>query len=154
MSGTVAEGASNDTLDTATALSIGETATGAIGLLPDDSRIGVFFNDELSGKVVITWNKLAKFPGIGLNTVQAVLFQDGTIQFADGGVVSNRAIGGISPSTGAGLAEVNYRAGAFSTTSAAAIYQGLFITGGKTALARQVITFVLNDDGYDVSHFE
>ena len=69
-----------------------------------DPRItpgGVFFN-TLTGpnRLVVTWDRLPEYPaGFNppANTIQAILFESGRIQFGYAGVVSPDALVGLSP---------------------------------------------------------
>lgn len=157
-SGQISESEPNDTPANATPLGLGQTASGAIGLLTGASQIGVFVNDQFPDRFVVTWNKLAKFPGFGLNTVQAILYEDGRIQFGYGGVISNNAIVGLSPANGNAFAEVDYRSDVeFSTTAPEAIFQDFSFgfTPNKGAITREIITFTPNvAGGFDVVHYD
>ena len=90
---------------------------------------GLYFNDQLPGRFVVTWRKeLEYFQVPGLTTVQAILYSDGRILFNYGDVSSLDAIVGISPgnlSVGNPLASaVDFTATpSFSMSAGQAVYE-------------------------------
>ena len=58
---------------------------------------GVFVNDQLPGRFVVTYQGVPEFSPGGSNTIQATLFADGRIQFVYNGLTASDAIVGLSP---------------------------------------------------------
>ena len=81
-----------------------------------DTASGLYVNDQLPGRFVVTWLRQLEFSQVpGPNTIQMILFSDGRIQFGYQGIASLDAIAGVSPG---GLAVGNplVRAVDFSNT--------------------------------------
>src|SRR3989454_1154702 len=73
----------------------GALAVGAIAA-PADSTAGLYVNDQLPGRFVVTWNREFTFnTGQELNTIQVILFADGRIQYGYHGV-SPRAVARVA----------------------------------------------------------
>lgn len=71
---------------------------------------GLYINDSFTDHVVITWLHEQEYFSFGDNTIQAMLFADGRIQFGYRGVTSLDGIVGITPGGPVPLQQVNYRA--------------------------------------------
>jgi hypothetical protein len=102
-------------------------------IIPDetfgDTASGLYINDQLPGRVVITWlRELEYFQIPGTNTIQLILYSDGRIQMGYQGVSSLDAIVGLSPGN---LVETDPKARtvhfsgtpSFSTGAGEAIYE-------------------------------
>lgn len=102
-------------------------------IIPDetfgDTASGLYINDQLPGRVVITWlRELEYFQIPGTNTVQLILYSDGRIQMGYQGVSSLDAIVGLSPGNlpvGDPKARTVHFSGtpSFSTGAGEAIYE-------------------------------
>jgi hypothetical protein len=100
-------------------------------LIPDfgDTASGMYVNDQLPGRLVITWlRQLEYFQIPGPNTVQVILFSDGHFQIGYQGVQSLDAVVGVSPGgftdIGPQTRAVDFSANPLLTTSAGdAIYE-------------------------------
>jgi Carboxypeptidase regulatory-like domain len=71
-------------------------------LIPDstfgDTASGLYVNDQLPGRIVVTWLRELEFSQVpGPNTIQVILFSDGRIQYGYQGIASLDAIVGLSP---------------------------------------------------------
>ena len=63
-----------------------------------DAASGLYINDQLPGRLVVTWLRQLEFSQVpGPNTIQVILFSDGRIQYGYQGVASLDAIVGVSP---------------------------------------------------------
>ncbi len=63
-----------------------------------DAATGLYINDQLPGRLVVTWLRQLEFAQVpGPNTIQVILFSDGRIQYGYQGVASLDAIVGVSP---------------------------------------------------------
>ena len=112
---------------------------------------GVYAN-VLNDRVIVTWYAVPEYSGGGFNTIQAVLFQDGRIQFGYNGMTARDAIVGISPGNSV-LVESDLSVDIpFSTSGAEAIYERF--TGDTTDsfdLDGQLILFTPNaENGFSV----
>ena len=63
---------------------------------------GLYINDQLPGRFVVTWLMQAEYCCGGVNTIQLILFADGRIQYGYNGVTAPDAIVGFSPGGAAG----------------------------------------------------
>lgn len=81
---------------------------GIIDLLNNEDRTNVFVNDQLAGRFVVTWNRVPEFPVVGSNRIQAVLFDDGRIQFNYDGLTADDGLVGLSPATGGDFVSADY----------------------------------------------
>jgi len=101
----------NDVTASATPLAYGDRIAGEISLLANDTTAkNLFFNDQLPGRFVVTWNQVPEFALGGSNTAQLALFEDGRIQIGYNGVTSDDALVGISPSASGPSLEVDLSA--------------------------------------------
>jgi hypothetical protein len=100
----------NDTAASATPLSYGDRIAGVVSLAATDSARNLYFNDQLPGRFVVTWNRVPEYALGGSNTAQLALFQDGRIQMGYNGVTSDDALVGISPSNSGPALEVDLSA--------------------------------------------
>jgi len=155
----------NGTFGTATPMAYGDVLSAVLlGDVSGGTR-NVHLNEQLPGRFVVTWNNLQEFPGIGSNTVQAILFDDGRVQFGYQGITSDDSLVGISPSDGSVPLAVDYTADApLSSNVPQAIFEefdgpiGPDFTDedppGTTPfdLDGTIVTFTPNaSGGYDVS---
>jgi len=94
-----------------------------------DTASGLYVNDQIPGRLVLTWlRELEFFQVPGPNTIQVILFSDGRIQFGYQSVGSLDAVVGLSPG---GLTAGDPRARSvdfsntpfLSTTAGEAIYE-------------------------------
>lgn len=114
---------------------------------------GVFVNDQLPGKFVVTWFHNQEYCCFGDNTFQITLFADGRIQFVYNGLTTQDAIVGITPGGSAPLSTVDYSATpSFSTTEPATILEQFFGSANNPFdLDGWGISFTPNaSGGYDV----
>jgi hypothetical protein len=96
----VSEVEPNGGFDTAMPLQLGSVVTGTVDRPGEDVSRNVFVDAKTPGRVVVTWNRVPEYPSFGANTVQAVLFDDGRIEYRYAGVTADDAIVGVSPSGG------------------------------------------------------
>jgi hypothetical protein len=119
-----AEAEPNGGFATATPLVYGDSVS---GVLDADATVGsrnIHLNDQIPGRYIVTWNEVPEYPGVGSNTVQAILFDDGRIQLGYDGVTADDALIGVSPSNGAAPRVANFTADApFSSDGAVAIFE-------------------------------
>ena len=102
-------------------------------LIPDstfgDTASGLYVNDQIPGRMVITWLRQLEFSQVpGPCTIQVILFSDGRIQYGYQGIASLDAIVGVSPgglTAGNPLARaVDFSTAPFLTTAAGeALYE-------------------------------
>jgi hypothetical protein len=101
----------NDTVESANPLAYGDRIAGVISLAsPGQSAQNLYFNDQLPGRFVVTWNQVPEYALGGSNTAQLALFDDGRIQMGYNGVTSDDAVVGISPANGGPALEVDLSA--------------------------------------------
>jgi hypothetical protein len=100
----------NDTLANATPLAYGDSIAGEISQLVDNTARNLYFNDQLPGRFVVTWNQVPEYALGGSNTAQLALFADGRIQMGYNGVTSDDAVVGIAPADGGPAREVDLSA--------------------------------------------
>lgn len=98
----------NDTFATASPMAYGDRVSAVLREASTAATRNVHVNDQTPGRFIVTWNGVPEFPGVGANTVQGILFADGTIQFGYEGVTSDDAIVGVSPSNGSAPLEVDF----------------------------------------------
>lgn len=118
---------------------------------------GLYVNSSIPGKFVVTWLRQQIFCCVGDDTVQAILFSDGHIQFGYNGITtiagstSSGAIVGITPGGIVPLNQVNYAATpSFSTIGPSAILQ-FFTSSNPFNLDGGFVVFTPNAaGGYDV----
>lgn len=118
---------------------------GAVG----ESGAGVFINDQIPGKFIITHDRVGHFDLYGSNTIQIQLFQDGRIVFVYDGITAldTGTIVGITPGPQAPLEQIN-----LSDTSnyEAPVGSGLYeyFTGANTFdIDRSFVLFTPRSDG-------
>ncbi len=81
-----------------------------------DNAAGLYINDQLPGRLVVTWLRQLEFFQLpGPNTTQVILFSDGRIQFGYQGIASLDAVVGVSPG-GLTLGDPRARTVDFSNT--------------------------------------
>lgn len=118
-----------------------------------DNTTGVYFNDQIPDRLVVTWFEMLQFFQVpGPNTVQAILFSDGRIQFGYRGIGALDSLVGLSP--GANLSDSPARdysvLSTFSTNSGEAVYEQ-FTGSLPFDLDNGFIIFTPNaGNGYDV----
>jgi hypothetical protein len=124
-------------------------------LITTEARAGVFVNDQLPGRFVVTWSHIQEYCCYGDSTIQLVLFDDGRIQFAYNGVSAPDSIVGLTPSVGltpggVELQQVDFSSSAsFSTTASTGVLEQF----GAFDLDRSFLLFAPNGDGgFDVQH--
>ena len=85
-------------------------AGGAGGAAPGDLAPGLYVNDQLPGRVVVTWWRLHTFEtGEDLNTIQLILFADGRIQYGYNGVSTGAQVQvGLSPAAAVTYTQVDF----------------------------------------------
>ena len=118
---------------------------------------GLYVNSTIPGEFVVTWPNQQIFCCIGDDTVQAILFADGHIQFAYNGITtiagstSGGAIIGITPGGIVPLNQVNYvSTPSFSTIGPSAILE-FFTSSNPFNLDGGFVLFTPNAaGGYDV----
>lgn len=111
---------------------------------------GLYVNDQLPGRFVVTWLRQQEFCCIGDNTIQLTLFSDGRFQFAYHGVTTVHALVGITSGPGAPLQQVDFRANpVFSFNGPATVLQ-LYTTISRFNLDNGFITWTPSGSGYSV----
>src|SRR5262249_52273799 len=72
---------------------------------------GLWVNDTISGKFVVTWSHTKHFCCFGDNTIQVQLYSNGTIVFAYNGItaLTNGQVVGLNPAPGSNSQLVDYR---------------------------------------------
>ena len=89
-----------------------------------DAASGLYVNDQLSGRLVVTWLRQLEFSQVpGPSTIQVILFSDGRIQFGYQGVASLDAVVGVSPG-GLTLGDPRARTVDFSNTPSVSTASG------------------------------
>jgi hypothetical protein len=100
--------------------------------LPND---GLYVNTTIPGEVVITWNHQQIYYCVGDDTIQAILYSDGRIQFAYNGITtiagstSNGVIVGITPGGNLPVTQVDYVSNPSFTINAQASVLEQFVSG-------------------------
>jgi hypothetical protein len=117
---------------------------------PDE---GVYVNDQLPGKFVVTWFHNQEFCCFGDNTFQIVLFSDGRIQFVYNGMTTLDAIVGITPGGNgtAPLLQVDYSASPTITTTEPTTILEQFTGDPPFDLDGGIILWTPNGGGYNAS---
>lgn len=146
----------------------GETVGQFLGPLPRispffddlDPRVepgDVFVNDQLPGRLVVTWHQVGEFPFVGSNTIQLTLFATGQVQFLYAGVMARDAIVGVTPGGSPGFISVDYSAQTpLSTVGPVAILEQFFGPASNPFdLDASALLFSPNANaGYDVIRVE
>ncbi len=129
----------------------GALAVGAIAA-PADSTAGLYVNDQLPGRFVVTWNREFTFnTGQELNTIQVILFADGRIQYGYHGV-SPRAVARVAlfPSNRNSFRRVDFSATPSLTAAAQeAVYEDFDPSGNRFDLDGGFVIFTPSADGAD-----
>jgi hypothetical protein len=87
---------------------------------------GVYINDRLPDRYIVTYDRTRHFTYGGSNTLQIQLFRDGRIVFAFKGMTALRtgAITGLTPGSGAPFMQVNYSTTpTFAVPAGTAVYE-------------------------------
>jgi len=87
---------------------------------------GVYINDQVPGRFVVTYDRVAHFSAGGMNTLQIQLFQTGRIVFAFNGITSltTGTITGITPGPAAPFQQVDFRTNRnFDVAAGTSIYE-------------------------------
>ena len=114
----------NGSFATASPLAYGNIVSAVLSADVSGPTHNIHVNDQTPGRYIVTWNDVAEYPGVGSNTVQAILYDDGRIQLGYQGVTSDDALVGVSPSNGASLPAVDFSADApFSSNGAVAVFE-------------------------------
>lgn len=116
----------NDFITTATPIAYGDRISGNIRALSSNTPKNVFVNDKLSGKLVVTWNRVLEYAPFAAssNTTQVILFSDGHIQIRYDGMTADDGLVGISPSTNGAAMEVDFSEDApFSAGPEVAVFE-------------------------------
>ncbi|HYU31669.1 MAG TPA: Ig-like domain-containing protein [Thermoanaerobaculia bacterium] len=101
----------NDTIASANPIAYGDRIAGVISLANSSQTAkNLYFNNQLPGRFVVTWNQVPEYRLGGSNTAQLALFQDGRIQMGYNGVTSDDALVGIAPSNSGPALEVDLSA--------------------------------------------
>ncbi|SFC63468.1 Ig-like domain-containing protein [Massilia yuzhufengensis] len=93
---------------------------------------GVFINDSLPDRFIVTYDRTAHFSFGGSNTLQIQLFRDGRIAFAYKGItaLNTGSITGLSPGPGSPFQQVDFSATpVLAVAPAQAVYE--YFTGGS-----------------------
>ena len=93
---------------------------------------GVFVNDTLPGRFVVTYNQMRHYSYGGSNTLQITLFSDGRILFGYKGITATQSgnIVGLTPGPGANFQQVNFsQTRAFEVANGNAVYE--YFTSGN-----------------------
>jgi hypothetical protein len=94
------------------------------------SASGLYINDQLPGRFVVTWFKEAEYCCIGQNTIQLILFSDGRVQYAYNGVDAPDAIVGFSPGNNLGTPRsVDFSVDPAIVTAAGEVVYEQFVDG-------------------------
>lgn len=114
---------------------------------------GMWINDQLPGRFVVTYKQMAHYNYGGSNTLQMILFADGRIQFGYRGItaLTSGTLTGITPGPNAPPQQVDYSATPnFNSTSGAAVYE--YFTGtNRFDLDYGFVVFTPRaDGGYNV----
>lgn len=115
---------------------------------------GLYINDRLPGRFVVTWLLQAEYCCVGANTIQLVLFSDGRIQFGYHGVTAPDAIVGLSPGgMNQGVTPVDFSTRpALATGAGQAVFEQFFYNFNTFDLDGRFIVFNPNAaGGYDIT---
>lgn len=134
--------------------------SGSIFGFPAPSNEGLYVNDTIPGEFVVTWLHQQIYCCVGDDTIQAILFPDGRIQFAYNGITtiaifdstSDGAIVGITPGGNVPLTQVDYvSTPSFTTTSPTSILEEFTNSSNPLNLDGAFIVFTPNaSGGYNV----
>jgi hypothetical protein len=118
---------------------------------PADPASGLYVNDLLPGRFVVTWFRQSTFYS-GPNTVQIILFADGRIQFGYNGIApGSYPQVGLFPSNRVIYTTVDFSAGSTLTAGPAeAVYENFIPNGNPFDLDGGFIVFTPNAGGYDI----
>lgn len=121
---------------------------------PNDSSSGLFFNDTLPGRVVLTWVRMREQGNPQLITAQMILFADGRIQWAyrgAGGLGSFGAGPSFAPADAVNWVEADFTATpVFSIAAQEGVYER-FVPGHPFDLDNSFIVLTpAASGGYDV----
>ena len=76
----------------------------------DIPATGLYVNDQIPGKFIVTWFRQQEYCCVGDSTIQATLFLDGRILYSYNGVTSLDAIVGVTPGGAAPIQQVDFSA--------------------------------------------
>ena len=82
------------------------------------AETGLYVNDQVPGKFIVTWFRQQEYCCVGDSTIQATLFLDGGILFVYNGVTSLDAIVGITPGGAAPIQQVDFSASSLVSVDA------------------------------------
>jgi hypothetical protein len=108
---------------------------------------GLYVNDQLPGRFVVTWLRQQEYCCFGDNTIQLTLFADGRIQFAYHGVTTFHALVGITAGPGSPLQQVNFRANPTLSFNGSATVLELFTSSNHFDLDSGFIVWTPNGGG-------
>lgn len=114
---------------------------------------GVFVNDRLPGRFIVTYDRTRHFTGSGTNTLQIQLFRDGRIVFAYKGITAlgTGSLVGLTPGPGAALRQVDFGATPLMTVPAATAIYEYFTQTNRFDLDQAFIQFTpVAGGGYQV----
>jgi hypothetical protein len=130
----------------------GEPTLQAQVLATDDPAPGLYINDQLPGRFVVTWFKEDSSFG-GPNTVQAILFDDGRIQYAYNGIAAGASTQvGLFPANAQTSREVDFSASPDLRQGATeAVYEDFYLPEKPFDLDGGFVVFTPHaDGGYDI----
>lgn len=143
----------NDSFTAASPIRYGDIVSAVLTADPSHVARNVHVNLDIPGRLIVTWSDVSEMPAIempaiGSNTFQAILFEDGRIQFAYDGMTSDDAIVGLSPALGF-LAETDFTSATpFGTLSLGPIFEEF--DGPAGTLAHIFDESFPNDDPFDL----
>ncbi|HET8774762.1 MAG TPA: Ig-like domain-containing protein [Thermoanaerobaculia bacterium] len=110
---------------------------------------GMWINDQLPGRFVVTYDRTAHYSFGGSNTLQIILFADGRIQFGYAGVtaLSTGSIAGITPGAGAPFQQLDYSATASADVPAGTSVYEYFTSANRFDLDGGFVIFTPRPDG-------
>ena len=110
---------------------------------------GLWINDQLPGRFVVTYPQNRHYSFGGSNTLQIILFSDGRIQFGYAGItaLTSGSITGLTPGPNAPPQQVDFSATPnFNSTAGAAVYE-YFTSANRFDLDFGFIVFTPRPDG-------
>ncbi|WP_166892362.1 Ig-like domain-containing protein [Massilia sp. CCM 8734] len=114
---------------------------------------GVFVNDRLPGRFIVTYDQTRHLTGTGTNTLQIQLFRDGRIVFAYKGITAlgTGSLVGLTPGPGAPFQQVDFGATPLMNLPAATAIYDYFTQTKRFDLDQAFILFTpLAGGGYQV----
>jgi hypothetical protein len=113
---------------------------------------GLWINDTLPGRFVVTYDRTQHYCCVGSNTIQIQLFSNGRIVFAYNGItaLSDGDIVGLNPAQGANSLAVDYRTNTHFTVPANTAVYEYFNAQSPFNLDHSFVIFTPAAGGYDV----